>query len=454
MTYTHTLKFLVWTALLGATSVAVAAQTAVSRQAQKAETFLLHVGTLLAVPGEAPVLNKSVVVRNGRIAAIEDGFVEASDISAAGNATIVDLSDAFVLPGLIDAHDHITHKPNRNKREWITTVSDPMRALHGAHYARATLHAGFTTIRNVGSIGDAIYALRDAIEMGLVPGPRIQAAGSFISITGGHGDRSTGFRQDLFPVVDHDGLCDGADECRKAVRRQIRNGADLIKVMVTGGVNSEASTGVGLHFSEEELTAMVDAAHSLGRKIAGHAHAAAGVNAALRAGFDSIEHGAFLDRESIQLFKKTGAYLVPTLSVGDHVLHIANDPNSGMSEAVREKARVAIPTMMENVRKAYEAGVRIAFGTDSGEPEHGRNADEFLFLRDIGMTPQDAIRAATVSAADLMSLSGEIGTVETGKAADIIATRGSPLDDIAELQHVCFVMRAGEVHKEDRSSCL
>ncbi|MGH8223782.1 MAG: amidohydrolase family protein, partial [Woeseiaceae bacterium] len=207
-------------------------------------------------------------------------------------------------------------------------------------------------------------------------------------------------------------------------------------------------------FSEAELVAMADTAHSLGRKITGHAHAAAGINAALRAGFDSIEHGAFLDRESIRLFKETGAYLVPTLSVGDHVLHIANDPNSGMSEAVRKKARIAIPTMTDNVRKAYEAGVNIAFGTDSGEPEHGRNADEFLFLLEIGMSAQDAIKAATVSAANLMSLSEEIGTIEPGKAADIIATRNSPLDDISELQRVCFVMRAGKVYKEDRESCL
>lgn len=219
--------------------------------------------------------------------------------------------------------------------------------------------------------------------------------------------------------------------------------------MVTGGVNSEAQTGVGQHFSDAELEAMVDAAHSLGRKIAGHAHAAAGVNAALRAGFDSIEHGAFIDDESVRLFKENDAYLVATLSVGDHVLQIANDPNSGMSEAVRAKARAAIPTMMANVGKAYKEGVKIVFGTDSGEPEHGRNADEFLFMIQIGMSEEDAIVAATVNAAELMGWGDKIGTVEAGKFADIIATSGNPLDDISELQNVGFVMKNGKVYKSE-----
>lgn len=412
-------------------------------------TTILHVGELLAVPGMQTQTRQSIVISDGKIVAIERGFIETFNAVASDRISIIDLSDAFVLPGLIDAHDHITHKPNRNKREWITTVSDSYRAIHGVHYAKLTLDAGFTTVRNVGSVGDAIYALREGIKNGLVPGPRIQAAGNFISITGGHGDRSTGFRQDLFPITDHSGICDGPESCRRAVRLQIKNGSDLIKVMVTGGVNSEASTGVGQHFDDSELTAMVEATHALGRKIAGHAHAASGVNAALRAGFDSIEHGAFLDEESIRLFKETGAYLVPTLSVGDHVLHIANDPDSPMSEPVREKARIAIPTMMENVRKAHRAGVKIAFGTDSGEPEHGRNADEFLFLREIGMSSQDAIKAATINAADLMGLSDEIGSIEPGKAADIIATYTSPLTDISALQKVKFVMRDGFVHKHN-----
>lgn len=424
-----------------------AAMAAQPDAAPREKTTVVHAGQLLAVPGEKVLTRKSVVITRGRIDAIENGFLSPDDFPGRDDVEFVDLSDSFVLPGLIDAHDHITHKPGRNKREWITTVSDSLRALHGAHYAKLTLEAGFTSVRNVGSVGEAIFALRDAIDRGLVPGPRLQAAGNFISTTGGHGDRSTGFRQDLFPITDHSGVCDGADECRKAVRRQIKNGADLIKVMVTGGVNSEASTGVGQHFSDAELAAMVDAAHSLGRKIAGHAHAAAGVNAALRAGFDSIEHGAFLDDESIRLFKKTGAFLVPTLSVGDHVLAIANDPDSPMSEAVRVKARVAIPTMMDNVEKAYAAGVNIAFGTDSGEPEHGRNADEFLFLRQIGMTSSDAIQAATVNAAELMGLADEIGSLEPGKAADLIATKGSPLADISELQRVTFVMKGGTVYK-------
>ena len=409
---------------------------------------VIHAGTLLAVPGEKPLREQSIIVHNGQIDSIANGFIDESQVSD-GSVNLVDLSDYFVLPGLIDAHDHITAKPNRDKRNWITTKTDADQALYGAHYAKLTLEAGFTTIRNIGSTGNAIYALRDAVNAGLVPGPRIQGAGSYLTTTGGHGDRSTGFRPDLFTVLDHDGICDGADDCRRATRLMIKKGSDLIKVMATGGVNSEAQTGVGQHFSDAELIAMAEAAHSLGRKIAAHAHAANGVNAALRAGFDSIEHGAFLDDESIRLFKKTGAYLVATLSVGDHVLQIANDPNSGMSEGVRIKARAAIPTMMENVAKAYKAGVKIAFGTDSGEPEHGRNADEFLFLTQIGMSEMDAIIAATINAADLMGLANEIGTIENGKAADIVATAASPLDDISELQRVRFVMKGGIIYKSE-----
>jgi len=417
---------------------------------QSGEWVVIHAGQLLAVPGERPEAKRSIIVHDGRIAAVRPGLVDPSDVNSGGAPVrLIDLSGSFVLPGLIDAHDHITAKPGRNKRNWITTKTDADRALYGAYYAKKTLEAGFTTVRNIGSYGLAIYALRDATKRGLVPGPRIQAAGGFITITGGHGDRSTGFRPDLFPGIDHDGLCDGPESCTHAVRLQIKKGSDLIKVMVTGGVNSEAQTGVGQHFTDEELHAIVTVAHALGRKVAGHAHAAGGINAALRAGFDSIEHGAFLNDQSIRLFKKTGAYLVPTLSVGDYVLKIANDPASPMSETVRKKAREAIPQMMDNVAKAYRAGVKIAFGTDSGEPEHGRNADEFLFLVRIGMTEMDAIKAATVNAAELMGLGKEIGTIEAGKSADIIATGANPLDNITALQKVNFVMKEGTVYKQE-----
>ncbi len=407
---------------------------------------VIHAGQLLSVPGETPHNRQSIIVHNDRIVRVDDGYTDPASLDA-DNVELIDLSQQFVLPGLIDAHDHITAMPGRVKRIWDTTASDSMRALYGAHYAKLTLEAGFTSVRNIGSIGESIYALRDAIRLGLIPGPRLQAAGNYLSVTGGHGDRATGFRWDLFEPLEHDGICDGADDCRKAVRKLIRKGSDWIKVMATGGVNSEAQTGIGQHFTDEELKAIVDTAHSLGRKVAAHAHAAGGVNAALRAGVDSIEHGAFIDDESIRLFRETGTPLVATLSVGDHVLQIANDPDSGMSEGVRVKAREAIPTMMDNVGRAYRAGVTIVFGTDSGEPEHGRNADEFLFLVQIGMTEMDAIKAATVNAAEMMGVADSVGTIEAGKTADIIAVNSSPLNDISTLQHVGFVMQSGRIVK-------
>jgi len=409
---------------------------------------VIHAGELLAVPGERPVAERSIVVRDGRIESVRRGFVDPSAIDSDGAPVrLIDLSDHFVLPGLIDTHDHITAKPGRDKMNWIATKTDADQALYGSHYAKLTLDAGFTTARNIGSTGMAIFSLRDAIELGLVPGPRLLASGTYISTTGGHGDKATGFRPDLHPALNGDGLCDGIESCRRAVRLQIKKGADWIKVMATGGVNSEAATGVGLHFDEDTLKAIVDAAHALGRKVAAHAHAASGVNAALRAGVNSIEHGAFLDEESIRLFKETGAYLVATLNVGKHVLDIANDPDSGMSEAVRIKARAAIPQMNDNVARAYRAGVKIAFGTDSGEPEHGRNAEEFLRLVEIGMSEMDAIKTATVNAADLLDMSEDLGTIEAGKLADIVATAGDPLEDIATLLEMGFVMKQGVVHK-------
>lgn len=417
-------------------------------EADGGQWTVIHAGTLLAVPGEAPVNEQSIIIRDGRIAAVQRGFVDPGDVDSGRRPVrLVDLSADFVLPGLIDAHDHITAKPGRDKKVWITTATDAIQALSGARYAKLTLEAGFTTVRNIGSTGLAIFALKEGIEKGLVPGPRLLASGHYISTTGGHGDKSTGFRPDLYPALDHDGLCDGIESCRRAVRMQIKKGADWIKIMATGGVNSEAATGVGLHFDEATLREMVEAAHALGRKVAAHAHAAEGINAALRAGVDSIEHGAFLNEESIRLFKETGAYLVATLSVGAHVLEIANDPESGMSKAVRRKAREAIPQMNENVGRAYKAGVKIAFGTDSGEPEHGENADEFLYLVDVGMTEMDAIKAATVNAADLLDLSADIGSIEEGKYADIIATKNDPLKDISSLQDVYFVMKEGLVFK-------
>lgn len=408
-----------------------------------AETVVIHCGKLIARPGEGAVSPATIVVENGRIARVESGMLPAQS-----GATLVDLSDATVLPGLIDCHTHITGELSPDGRLRAVEETDADAALRGALYARRTLEAGFTTIRNVGSMGDSAFALRDAIHAGRVPGPRILAAGRSITPSGGHGDRTHGYREDLFAMPGaYEGVADGPFECRKAVRTQVKRGADVIKLTATGGVLSATDAGTGQQFFEDELEAIVETAHALGRKVAAHAHGADGIKAALRAGVDSIEHGSFLDDEAISLFKQSGAYLVPTIFAGETVEQIAKNNPDAFVPAVRRKALEVGPVMKESVRRAHAAGVRIAFGTDCGVGPHGRNAREFELMVEAGMTPAEAIRSATITASELLGLEDEIGTIEVGKAADVIAVLGQPLDDVAVLHNVVFVMREGRIHK-------
>lgn len=426
---------------------AVAAEAPSPYVFAKPASSIIHAGMLLDIPGKPPQRDRSIIVREGRIVAVLPGFVSAAE-AGVRDARVIDLSKSFVLPGLIEGHDHITIKSGRNRRVWDTTVDDASQALYGAYHAKLTLNAGFTTVRDVGSFGNSAVALRNAINEGIIPGPRLLVAGHFITTVGGHGDISTGYIPAVEKSLLHDGICSGADDCRRAVRQQVKNGSDLIKVMATGGVTSDVNSGTGKAFTDDELRAIVETAHELGRKVAAHAHSAAGINAALRAGVDSIEHGTFLDDESIRLFKEHGACLVATISVGDELLHKVNDPSSPYPQVVREKAREVVPHLAASSAMAFRAGVTIVFGTDSSEPEHGRNADEFLSLVKAGLPPMEAIKAATVNSAALLGLSTEIGTIEPGKAADIIATAGSPLEDISELQRVRFVMHDGAVIRE------
>jgi imidazolonepropionase-like amidohydrolase len=411
-----------------------------------ADIAIVHAGKLLAVPGRPALTDQTVVIKDGRVAAVSPGFVDAAAAGAGPDDKVVthDLKNMFVLPGLIDSHVHITHENNPNQRLERVERSEADQAMAGAGFARKTLKAGFTTVRDVGAgPSDAIFALRDGIARGDVVGPRIFASGATISVTGGHGDGTQGYRDDVAEILHSHGVCDGPADCRRAVREQIRRGADHIKLTATGGVLSNTAAGLGQQFDDEELRAIVDAAHKMGRKVTAHAHGVGGINAALRAGVDSIEHGSFLDDESISLFKKTGAYLVPTILAGATTARWADDPNSFLLPPQRAKAKEVAGKIQDAARRAHRAGVKIAFGTDTGVSSHGRNAEEFPLLVAAGMTPMQAIRAATVAAADHLGKSDVLGTIEPGKYGDLVAVDGDPTVDVSELLDVDFVMKEG-----------
>lgn len=410
---------------------------------------VLHCGLLLDRPGHPPRAEVTLHLRDGRVVGVLDGYNDADDI--APGADTIDLRDRFVMPGLIDCHTHITHEMAKGARLSNAVLkSEADTTINATVYATRTLMAGFTTIRNVGSSGDVAFALRDAINAGTIPGPRILAAGHSITPTGGHGDSTHGFREGLFEMPGaYQGVADGPDACRKAVRAQVKRGSDVIKITATGGVLSRTNAGTGQQLFDDELVAIVEAAHALGRKVAAHAHGVEGINAALRAGVDSIEHGSFLDAESISLFKNNGAYVVPTLLAGETVATIAREDPDYFIPAVRAKALAVGPEMMSHFRGAVEGGVNIAFGTDSGVSKHGENAREFELMVEAGMTPEAALAAATVAAAELCGLGEEIGSLESGKAADIVAIEGNPLEDISAMWDVVFVMKGGVVHRQD-----
>lgn len=402
---------------------------------------VIHAGVLLAVPGEEPRPRQSLIVQGERIVRVEDGFTDT--LSLPGDVRLIDLSDRFVLPGLMDMHVHLLGELGPDSRTSLLTTTTAFSALKGALYARRTVEAGFTTVRDLGGDPEAIYALRDAIARGYLPGPRILAAGSSLAATGGHGDVD-GVKAELLTLWTPETICDGPFDCRRATRQAVKYGADWIKVTATGGVLSDAATGLGQQMTADELEEIVATARALRRKVAAHAHGADGINAALRAGVDSIDHGTFLDEESVELFLKHEAYLVPTLMPGARVpATMAGNPF--FTDAIRAKADRAATASRDGFRRAHEAGVRIAFGTDSGVTPHGENAEEFSLMVAAGMKPADAIRSATVVSAELIGMAADLGTLETGKLADLIAVSGNPLDDVAVLEDVDFVMKGGDV---------
>lgn len=402
-------------------------------------TTVIHAGTLLAVPGQPASNNQTIVLEGSRIVRIADGFIDPSEIDA--DAMLIDLSDKFVLPGLMDMHVHLLGELGPNSRMEALTMTTSMDALRGAQYARRTLQAGFTTVRDLGGEPEAIYALRAAVDQGWVPGPRIIAAGSAIAATGGHGDVD-GVKAELLELWTPETICDGPYDCRRATRHAVKFGADWIKITATGGVLSDTATGTDQQMTDDELREIMDTAHGLGVKVAAHAHGTDGINAALRAGIDSIDHGSFLDNESIKLLKETGAYLVPTL-LPSYKIPAQMENNPFFTDAIKEKANAASAASKSNFSKAVRANVKIAFGTDTGVTIHGENADEFAYMVENGMTPMQAIHAATVAAADLIEKSETLGTIEPGKLADIIAVDESPLDDISILENVTVVIKDG-----------
>ena len=425
-------KLLLAAALAAASSAALAAPT------------YIHAGRLLAVPGKAPLGPSTIVVDGGRIVEVRAGHAAAP----AGTPTI-DLSTKTVLPGLIDSHVHLS-SDRGGEAGLIAFMREEkqMNALEAQMNGVKTLRAGFTTVRNLGDDG-ATLALREAVKRGWVQGPRIVDAASSISTTGGHMDGRGALNDDLVAhMPEPENLCDSAETCRKVVRRQIDRGADVIKFATTGGVNS--GTGLATRMYEDEARALVQTAHAYGRKVAVHAHGSDGVKLALRAGADSIEHGTVMDDEVIRLFRQGGAYYVPTLStVNGYLERLAANPNAYAPD-VKKQIDWRIGITGQSLLKAYPAGVKIAYGTDAGVSKHGRNADEFELLVKYGMPPAEAIKAATVNAADLLGLSSEIGTIEPGKSADIIAVAGDPLADVRVLKNVGFVMARGEVIKDER----
>jgi imidazolonepropionase-like amidohydrolase len=402
----------------------------------------------------------TVAVRAGRVLDVRSGkylsqqiiWIEGGRIKAVGNAAdiekqlpagvkMIDLSDATVLPGLIDCHTHLTYAPESLGWRGLA-ISIPREALLGAKHARLTLEAGFTTVRNAGAKGYADIALRDAINAGDVSGPRMLASGPALSITGGHGDENL-----LAPEFhfSSEGVTDGIPGAMNKVRENIKHGADVIKFMASGGVLSQGDNPQAEQFSPEEMRAIITEAHRLGRKTMAHAHGALAIKDAVLAGVDSIEHGSYINEEDIQLMKEHGTYLVPTVYLSDWFME--NYQRLGVTENMVAKAKAVMPVARQNLGRAFRAGVKVAFGTDAAVYPHGLNAHEFAVMAKLGLSPLQAIQAATLNAADLIGWSDSVGTLESGKFADLIAMSGDPLQDVSVLERVKFVMKGGEVIK-------
>ncbi|MET0587325.1 MAG: amidohydrolase family protein [Novosphingobium sp.] len=427
-----------------ALSITLSVTGASAQEAPASPATYIHAGRLLDQPGQSPRGHSTIIVRDGRVAEVRDGFAAPEP-----GAKLVDLSKSFVLPGLIDMHVHLLGVGGDPVKARMTALNrdDADDLMMGVANAHTTLLAGFTTVRDLGSNARSIRALRDAQAQGLIDAPTIVNAGMGIAVTGGHGDQTNGVAETFANAVDphqfH--LCDGPDDCRRAVRRQVGLGAEVIKFKATGGVLSNVSGGLGRAMTPEEMRAIMDTSHELGRKVAAHSHGVEGTRAAVDAGVDTIEHGSFLDDKAIASMKQHGTWLVPTMLAPATAAQQAE--SGALPPSVLPKAREAVNAARESHRKAIAAGVKIAFGTDTGVSKHGDNAKEFALMVDAGMTPAAAIRAATVDAATALDRSDRFGRIAPGFDADIIAVDGDPLAEVRQLEDVDFVMKRGKVVK-------
>ena len=405
---------------------------------------LIHAGKVFTGTSNSLLENVTIVVEDNKIKAVKKGFSEAQE-----GDTVIDLKTSTVMPGLMDMHVHLSSQhggPQTYLERFSLNEAD--YALRAANYAKITLDSGFTTVRNLGDGYNETVALRNAISKGYATGPRIYTVAKSIATTGGHADPSNGLSHLLRPDVGpKQGVVNGEAEAREAVRTRYQDGADLIKITATGGVLSVAKSGQNPQFMTDELEAIVETAKDYGMTVAVHAHGKEGMKRAIEAGVDSIEHGTYMDDEIRKLMKKHGTYYVPTILAGKFVADKAKI-DGFFPELVRPKAAAIGPLIQNTFEQAHKAGVKIAFGTDSGVSAHGDNAQEFSLMVEAGMKPADALLSATVNSANLLGISDILGTLEEGKLADIVAVQGNPLDDISLMESVSFVMKDGVVYKQ------